>query len=345
MAANKVRDLWTTFITAFFALLASIGLTSVRSAAAAQPVAQTPELPALPQQERKGDGARAVVPAQSRRWRPAVRERSLPPTIKQRISAEAHGSSPSVRKLPILDADPIGTAIAGARPGSSRARWLGRGSAAQQAVETGAVNHSTGDAHAAHASANIGVEASASAGAPAVEGDRSTSGGRRNDASSKEPVAPVVPINPVGLDPLGPDATHSRQVVSHQGGSPRDSRGALDGDPASDQERTLVHDQGQTLVHDQGEHGVSGVDPAGDTGHGRTPDQDGAEGVAGLSGDKGADGVEGVEGPAGGLDQSQGDLIGADHGRVLDLDQYRALTLESDADDDHPGTSQTLSAA
>jgi hypothetical protein len=27
-----------------------------------------------------------------------VRDRSLPPTIKQRIGAEAHGSSPSVRQ-------------------------------------------------------------------------------------------------------------------------------------------------------------------------------------------------------------------------------------------------------
>ncbi|MFE3741258.1 DUF6344 domain-containing protein, partial [Streptomyces sp. NPDC059134] len=30
------------------------------------------------------------------------RARSLPPTIKQRIRAEAHGSSPSVRHLPAL---------------------------------------------------------------------------------------------------------------------------------------------------------------------------------------------------------------------------------------------------
>ncbi|MFE4061172.1 DUF6344 domain-containing protein, partial [Streptomyces sp. NPDC059096] len=38
--------------------------------------------------------ARAAVP------RALPRARSLPPTIKQRIRAEAHGSSPSVRHLP-----------------------------------------------------------------------------------------------------------------------------------------------------------------------------------------------------------------------------------------------------
>ncbi|GLF96694.1 DUF6344 domain-containing protein [Streptomyces yaizuensis] len=46
--------------------------------------------------------ARPKVPAQSR-WSPGARARSLPPTIKQRIRAEAHNTSPSVRKLPSLD--------------------------------------------------------------------------------------------------------------------------------------------------------------------------------------------------------------------------------------------------
>ncbi|GAA2237447.1 hypothetical protein GCM10010232_25290 [Streptomyces amakusaensis] len=43
------------------------------------------------------------VPAQTTRWSPGSRTRSLPPTIKQRIRAEAHNASPSVRKLPALD--------------------------------------------------------------------------------------------------------------------------------------------------------------------------------------------------------------------------------------------------
>ncbi|MER5768940.1 DUF6344 domain-containing protein [Streptomyces sp. NPDC001985] len=47
--------------------------------------------------------ARAQVPAQSTRWSPGAPARSLPPTIKQRIRAEAHNASPSVRKLPALD--------------------------------------------------------------------------------------------------------------------------------------------------------------------------------------------------------------------------------------------------
>ncbi|MCM2388851.1 DUF6344 domain-containing protein [Streptomyces albipurpureus] len=320
MAAIKVRDLWTSFITAFFALLASIGLTSAASSAAAQPIAQTPELPALPQQERKGDGARAVVPAQSRRWRPAVRERSLPPTIKQRISAEAHGSSPSVRKLPILDADPIATAIAGARPGSaagsSRARWLGRGSAAQPAVETGGAKSSTTDTRTTHSSASTGMDASPSAGAPAVEGDHSASGGPRDGALSEAPVAPVVQIVPVGLS-----VPHSPQGVpteEHRCGDADDTDGALD----------------QRGSLDQGQDGTAaGVDRH----RALVPHGEGAG--ADVDFGVGVDGVDGV------LDQSQGCAVGPDHGRVLDLDQYRALALDSDADDDYPGASQTLNAA
>ncbi|MFI2210365.1 DUF6344 domain-containing protein [Streptomyces sp. NPDC020141] len=58
--------------------------------------------------ERRASRARAraaapAVPAQSTRWSPGSRTRSLPPTIKQRIRAEAHNASPSVRKLPVLD--------------------------------------------------------------------------------------------------------------------------------------------------------------------------------------------------------------------------------------------------
>jgi hypothetical protein len=122
MAVVKVRNLWTAFITAFFAVLATLGLTAPATAAAsvAQPADQPadrgaetvvpgPAAPApvpAPRVDSGGTTARAAetsgrtrVPAPA----PAAhepRDRALPPTIKQRIIAEAHGSSPSVRRVP-----------------------------------------------------------------------------------------------------------------------------------------------------------------------------------------------------------------------------------------------------
>ncbi|MFE1959695.1 DUF6344 domain-containing protein [Streptomyces sp. NPDC059479] len=101
MAAFKVKKLWTVFITAFFAVLASLGLTSPAAAAGSavqQPVEQPVPAPAAAQsvEQAEAEPARASVP----RAAAASRDRSLPPTIKQRINAEAHGSSPSVRHLP-----------------------------------------------------------------------------------------------------------------------------------------------------------------------------------------------------------------------------------------------------
>lgn len=127
MAAFKVRNLWNAFITAFFALLASVGLSTAATTAAAQPVAQTPDEPANAD---RPQARRATVPAQSRRsvtrpTPPAARDRSLPPTMKQRIGAEAHGSSPAVRHLPALDTsgqDPAGRfALAAGRTASTGA--------------------------------------------------------------------------------------------------------------------------------------------------------------------------------------------------------------------------------
>ncbi|MFF3755063.1 DUF6344 domain-containing protein [Streptomyces sp. NPDC002018] len=101
MAAFKVKKLWTVFITAFFAVLASLGLTSPAAAtgtAVQQPAEQPVPAPAAAQPVDAAEAAppRTTVP----RATTAPRDRSLPPTIKQRINAEAHGSSPSVRHLP-----------------------------------------------------------------------------------------------------------------------------------------------------------------------------------------------------------------------------------------------------
>ncbi|WP_137988261.1 DUF6344 domain-containing protein [Streptomyces vilmorinianum] len=118
MATAKVKQFWTAFISVLFALLASVGLASTAAAAQA-PSVQQPEEPAS---SAATTGARtlAAVPAQrpAHQW-PAARDRSLPPTIKQRIRAEAHNSSPSVRHLPA--GSPVETALADQTELSGRA--------------------------------------------------------------------------------------------------------------------------------------------------------------------------------------------------------------------------------
>ncbi|WP_432059523.1 DUF6344 domain-containing protein [Streptomyces sp. S1] len=102
MATAKVKQFWAAFISVLFALLASVGLTGT-AAAAQQPAVQQPEEPAASAAAAStsavaGERASASVPAQrAHRW-PLAGARSLPPTIKQRIAAEAHGSSPAARQ-------------------------------------------------------------------------------------------------------------------------------------------------------------------------------------------------------------------------------------------------------
>lgn len=117
MAAFKVKNLWTAFLTAFFAVLTTLGLTAPAAAADAA-VQQPAEQPAKAKGKATGHSSVAVEErgggeaAPAERWalpqyaRPA--DTSRPPTIEQRIRAEAHGSSPSVRRLPVdtrTDAD------------------------------------------------------------------------------------------------------------------------------------------------------------------------------------------------------------------------------------------------
>ncbi|MFE2290735.1 DUF6344 domain-containing protein [Streptomyces sp. NPDC059452] len=100
MSTFKPKSIWTAFVTAFFALLASLGLATATAStanatnAAAQPSATTQEHAAA---------TTATPLAPSVRWT-LPRDRALPPTMKQRIRAEAHGSSPATRHL---SADPV----------------------------------------------------------------------------------------------------------------------------------------------------------------------------------------------------------------------------------------------
>ncbi|MEI5034108.1 DUF6344 domain-containing protein [Streptomyces sp. VB1] len=101
MSTFQPKNLWTAFITAFFALLASLGLATATAStanatnAAAQPSTTTQEHTAA---------AAATPIAPSVRWT-LPRDRALPPTMKQRIRAEAHGSSPATRHLSLDPAE------------------------------------------------------------------------------------------------------------------------------------------------------------------------------------------------------------------------------------------------
>ena len=90
MAQNKVMKLWTAIVTAFLALCTTLGLITTTAAAA------------VPQSGTMRNGnATVTVPTTSHGMWPHAR--SLPPTMKQRIRAEAHGSSPSCRHRPTTD--------------------------------------------------------------------------------------------------------------------------------------------------------------------------------------------------------------------------------------------------
>ncbi|MGW8352697.1 DUF6344 domain-containing protein [Streptomyces wedmorensis] len=101
MATAKVKQFWTAFISLLFALLASVGLAGT-AAAAQQPAVRQPEEPAglaaASALVTTAERTLASVPAQRTHLWPLAGDRSLPPTIKQRIAAEAHGSSPSARQ-------------------------------------------------------------------------------------------------------------------------------------------------------------------------------------------------------------------------------------------------------
>ncbi|GGV02213.1 hypothetical protein GCM10010260_43730 [Streptomyces filipinensis] len=99
MAENKVMKLWTAIVTAFFALCSALGLVAASSAttAAAAPRNENP---------RTGTAHRTIpaaptIPA-THHWAWS-HGRALPPTMKQRIRAEAHGKSPSCRHRPLAD--------------------------------------------------------------------------------------------------------------------------------------------------------------------------------------------------------------------------------------------------
>ncbi|MET9884642.1 DUF6344 domain-containing protein [Streptomyces sp. NPDC006430] len=86
-----VTSIWTALVAALVALFTSLGF-GAETAPAAAPTGSAPARPAA------AAVRRPAVPMARRTWRAMMRGGSLPPTIKQRIRAEAHGKAPSVRR-------------------------------------------------------------------------------------------------------------------------------------------------------------------------------------------------------------------------------------------------------
>ncbi|GAA4065657.1 DUF6344 domain-containing protein [Streptomyces shaanxiensis] len=100
MARNKVMNLWTSIVTAFLALFTALGFVTTSNAAAVPNTETT-------RRSDSDDGDRntmqLTVPAMPQwAWSYA---RSLPPTMKQRIRAEAHGRTPSCRHRPLTESE------------------------------------------------------------------------------------------------------------------------------------------------------------------------------------------------------------------------------------------------
>ncbi|MFD9405518.1 DUF6344 domain-containing protein [Streptomyces sp. NPDC059989] len=87
---STLTSIWTSVLAALVALLTALGLGGKAAPAAASVAASADPAPAA--------SVRRPAFAARRTWRAMMRGGSLPPTIKQRIRAEAHGKTPSVRR-------------------------------------------------------------------------------------------------------------------------------------------------------------------------------------------------------------------------------------------------------
>lgn len=96
MARNQVMKLWTAIVTAFLALFAALGLATT-TASAAVPQSETAR-----NSDSGSDTGRSTPQSAARTASPWswTHAGALPPTMKQRIHAEAHGKSPSCRHRP-----------------------------------------------------------------------------------------------------------------------------------------------------------------------------------------------------------------------------------------------------
>ncbi|MER5469472.1 DUF6344 domain-containing protein [Streptomyces sp. NPDC002935] len=100
MTQIKVMKLWTVIVTAFLALCTTLGLITTTAAAAVPQAAS-------------GRNTETSVTAPATAYWTWSYSRALPPTMKQRIRAEAHGSSPSCRHRAPADGDATDLAALG----------------------------------------------------------------------------------------------------------------------------------------------------------------------------------------------------------------------------------------
>ncbi|MCK7623796.1 DUF6344 domain-containing protein [Streptomyces sp. RS10V-4] len=148
MAATKVMKFWAACLAVLGKLLASLGVSAAASAARREAAVheRTPgsSAPGTVRAAADGDGepdhhpgplapvaepVRPFVPAArtAPRYGQAapVRRRfplpTLPPTIKQRIRAEAHGASPTSRRRRAAAVQPLCTAPSGTAPNAGSA--------------------------------------------------------------------------------------------------------------------------------------------------------------------------------------------------------------------------------
>jgi hypothetical protein len=106
MARNKVMSLWTAIVTAFLALFTALGLVTTTAAAAVPQTETHSNTEAAPRPE---------APTATAAWSWS-RTGSLPPTMKQRIHAEAHGKAPTCRHRPLANAAPASGVLPDAAP-------------------------------------------------------------------------------------------------------------------------------------------------------------------------------------------------------------------------------------
>ncbi|MGW0576887.1 DUF6344 domain-containing protein [Streptomyces sp. NPDC002920] len=113
MPENRVMKLWTAIVTAFLALCTTLGFVASSGTAAAAQSGPThtgsessgSEHTAAAASSSSSSSSTTVPAAPVASLWDWAHTRSLPPTMKQRIRAEAHGKSPSCRHRPLDDAD------------------------------------------------------------------------------------------------------------------------------------------------------------------------------------------------------------------------------------------------
>ncbi|MEU2758013.1 MULTISPECIES: DUF6344 domain-containing protein [Streptomyces] len=96
--ASKAAHLWTVLVGAFLSLFAALGFSAPASATSPQAQPQPEPRPqSAPQQTPAAPCSAPVdLTGAASQWSLGL-DRSMPPTMKQRITAEAHGSSPTCR--------------------------------------------------------------------------------------------------------------------------------------------------------------------------------------------------------------------------------------------------------